>query len=376
MAEPMKNVFNREVIAAAADYLFGASTDFDKHRFVTLATDGLEALELKERSEQIHDALVVCLPDDYLAAVDVLLASLAVALPEEPIPVEMPASGIAGWMIMPMSLYVARHYGEHFQVAMAALKELTKRFTSEFAIRYLIISDQARAIDIFQDWVRDENHHVRRLVSEGIRPRLPWAMQLPELIREPRPILPLLDELKDDPSEYVRRSVANNLNDIAKDHPDLVAEIAAQWLEGASRDRERLVKHACRTLIKQGHPGTLSAFGYGRPALAEAMIEIRTPTVVFGNSLEFGVSLKSSGNKKQKLIIDYAVHFVKANGKLAPKVFKGRTVSLEGGAAFSFESKHPIKPITTRKYYAGPHKLEVLVNGESVAVASFDLQVP
>jgi 3-methyladenine DNA glycosylase AlkC len=162
---------------------------------------------------------------------------------------------------MPLTHYVGRNGLKHFDLSMMLLKEMTKRSSSEFDIRYFLLDSPLRAISILQEWTQDPNQHVRRLVSEGTRPRLPWAMRLPVFIEDPSPLIPLLDALKDDEEEYVRRSVSNNLNDIAKDHPDVVAGIARQWLKGASKNRQRLVRHACRTLIKQGHKETLAALG-------------------------------------------------------------------------------------------------------------------
>jgi len=224
-------------------------------------------------------------------------------------------------------------------------------------------------------WSMDESLHVRRLASEGSRPRLPWGMRLPLYIEDPRPVIELLEILKDDETEYVRRSVANNLNDIAKDHPDLVADIAEKWLKKPDKNRKRMVKHACRTLIKNGHEKTLQVLGYGKAHIEEAGIAISNKDVLFGTALEFQLSLSSKVSHDQDLMIDYAIHHQKANGSTTPKVFKWKITSLKSGKTLKLSKKHAFKPITTRVYYPGLHKLEVLVNGASVGIVDFELRM-
>lgn len=346
---------------------------FDRAGFVSAAANNLEALELKERSDQIVRALAMFLPEDFERAAHIMLRSLATDSKAEGSGYEMNDEGIGGWAIMPMTHYAGIFGLEHFDLSMNLLKEMTKRFSSEFGIRFLILADRKRALAIMRTWTRDSNCHVRRLVSEGTRPRLPWAMQLPAFIADPSPVLPLLEALKDDESEYVRRSVANNLNDVAKDHPDIVSDIAEQWLRKASPDRQRLVRHACRTLIKQGHKKTLQAFGFGPPKVKLKHLRISTPQVNFGEALLFELSILSISEQSQPLTIDYAVHHQKANGKTTPKVFKWKTIALDKKATHVAKRVHSIRPITTRTYYAGAHRLEILINGVSVAQSEFEL---
>jgi 3-methyladenine DNA glycosylase AlkC len=272
-----------------------------------------------------------------------------------------------------MTHYVGLQGLEHFDLSMMLLKEMTKRSSSEFGIRFFLLAQPERTLSVLESWVDDSNYHVRRLISEGTRPRLPWAMRLPAFIEDPAPILPLLEALKYDGEEYVRRSVANNLNDIAKDHPDIVARIAGQWLKGADNNRHRLIRHACRTLIKQGHQGTLKALGYGPPRVALEKLLISTPRVAFGTALEFELSLTSTAARAQALIVDYAIHHRKASGATTAKVFKWKTATLAPGATLRAKRKHAIKSITTRVYYPGRHRLEILVNGVSLAIEDFEL---
>lgn len=373
MPEPFKNFFNLDVIEGMAGHFRRAWPDFDEAGFVAGASADLAALELKERSAQITAAMATHLPDDFEHAGAIMLASLAPADDGDSGGGEAGAKGIAGWGVMPMTAYVGESGLGHFDLSMTLLKEMTKRFSSEFGIRFFLLDDPDRTLATLVQWTADPDRHVRRLCSEGTRPRLPWAMQLPHFIKDPAPLLPILETLKDDRSEYVRRSVANNLNDIAKDHPDLVAEIAARWLKGASRERQQLVRHACRTLIKQGHRPTLKALGYDRPKVTVADLTIETPQVAFGDALAFTLVLDSIRDRPQPLIIDYAVHHRKANGGTTGKVFKWKTVTLEPRERHQASRRHAIRQITTRQYYPGTHGLEILINGVSVASGQFEL---
>ncbi len=224
-------------------------------------------------------------------------------------------------------------------------------------------------------WARDPSEHVRRLASEGSRPRLPWGLQLKGLIADPSPALPLLRVLQDDESEYVRRSVANHLNDIAKDHPAIVAEWLEEHLPGASPERRALLKHASRTLIKRGDARILKAWGLGQKLRGEAGLTVAPKRVALGDSIELGVVLTSNARKTQKLVVDYAVHHVKANGGTTAKVFKGWVLELGAGEKRLLRKRHSLKLITTRRYHAGRHAVDLLVNGEMVASAAFDLRI-
>jgi 3-methyladenine DNA glycosylase AlkC len=284
------------------------------------------------------------------------------------------ADGICGWAVLPLTMVVGDHWLDDFDAALEVLRQMTMRFTSEGAVRSFLLADQTRALGVMAGWIEDPNEHVRRLVSEGTRPRLPWAMRLPGLVSDPAPLIPLLTALRDDEEEYVRRSVANSLNDIAKDHPDLVAQIAAEWLHDADKNRERLVRHACRTLIKQGHPGALAAFGYEEPQVELVHLGVTSESVTYGESVEFTAELRSRSDRQQALVLDYVIHFVKANGRTAPKVFKWTKLTLDSGATRSLRRTHPIRPITTRRYYDGDHAVSLRINGRDLGMAGFVLE--
>jgi len=330
---------------------------------------------LKARAQLIADQVYLALPDRQAERDPIMLAMLH-PLEDYETGFESDKDGVRGWGVMPLSLVVGQHGLGDFDASVALLGEMTKRASSEFAIRYFLLSDQDRTLRLMKPWLTDPNQHVRRLVSEGTRPRLPWAMQLPQLVADPSPMLPYLEILRDDDEEYVRRSVANHLNDVAKDHPDLVAELARSWLVDADRNRERLVRHACRTLIKQGHPQTLEAFGFIPPKLELSALEIETPALTLGNKFGFSAELRSVSDEPQSLVVDYLVHFRKANGSLVGKVFKWKTLTLGPMEIRSLQRSHSIRKITTRRYYAGTQGLSLRINGRDFGYAEFELDVP
>jgi 3-methyladenine DNA glycosylase AlkC len=366
MPEPLKNLLHPALVRAMAEIIAANAPSFDRDRFTALATDGIESLELMERAALIRDALFATLPENFPEAAAILAASLPTT----------GKPGLTGWMLLPINQFIAARGIRDFDIGLDLLKALTPHFTAEFGIRQFIHQDQARALATITRWVDDANHHVRRLASEGTRPRLPWAMRLPQLIKDPSPILPILTALMDDPEDYVRRSVANSLNDIAKDHPDLVASFIAEHIEGASAERRWLLKHASRTLLKKGHARALANFGFGAAASLECNLLLANPAVLFGEGLDFEIRLRNAGNIAQSLMIDYAIHHVKADGSLSPKVFKWKTVTLEAGEDHIVQRRHAMRPITTRRYYPGEHRIVILVNGTETASGNFVLSMP
>lgn len=364
MAEPFKNLINPAAVRAAARQMAVVWPDFDAACFEQAACEGLEALELKARAMHVCSALEATLPRDFTRAASWLRAAMA------------GDDGLKGWILWPVGEYIARHGQGEPALALALLHTLTPRFTAEWAIRPFIERHPALTFDMLMRWAADPDDHVRRLVSEGSRPRLPWGLQLKGLIRDPSPTLPLLERLQDDPSDYVRRSVANHLNDIAKDHPALVAAWVETHLPDAPPARQKLLRHACRTLIKAGDRRVLKAFGLGQPLKGEATLAVSPRRIALGDTIELQVTLQSAARRAQSLVIDYAVHHVKAAGLRAPKVFKGWRTELAADETRSLVKRHAIKPITTRTYHAGRHAVDLRVNGQIVAEAEFDLALP
>lgn len=383
--KPLKDVFNTELVAITAQVLKSRCQDLDIHfddqGFIAQATEQFSSLELKQRSQQIQQALAQHLPQNF----DVLCRILQMAL--HPIEtnqdlddIHLNEQGLCGWIIMPMSDLVGESGQQNPELALETLKQMTQRFSSEFGIRHLLLTEPHTCLEIMQDWVNHPCHHVRRLVSEGTRPLLPWAMQLPEFKAQPNWVLALLSSLKDDESEYVRRSVANHLNDISKTHPDLIADIAQEWVVTADQGpsahhRKRLVKHACRTLIKAGHSKTLSVFGYDSPEKIKVDLRLSLPSMVLGQHQEISCVLKNYAAKPAPLLLDYVVRHVKANGKQTSKTFKWTSLELEPNESVELNKVHKIVPISTRRYYTGEHAIEIQINGKKLAEASFWLEV-
>ena len=375
MAEPFKNLINATLVQTAAAHLARQGRGFDAARFAALALPGLDALEMKARAMQICAALEATLPAAFDDAADLIEATLAPAgrsWADQP----SGADGLAGWILWPVGEFVARRGQATPDRALQLLHALTQRFTAEFAIRPFIVQHPALVFATLQRWTQDPSEHVRRLVSEGSRPRLPWGLQLKALVADPSPTLPLLRALQDDPSDYVRRSVANHLNDIAKDHPALVADWLRTHLPDATPARRTLLRHASRTLIKAGDRPVLAAWGLDKPFKGQATLTLSAQRLRVGETFELQLSLQSGAARPQKLAVDYAVHHVKADGRLTAKVFKGWTVDLPGHGQLDLVKTHSMREITTRRYHPGAHGLDVRINGRVVAEAGFELLPP
>lgn len=376
MAEPFKNFIDARLIESAAASLQRVEPTFDAEALVARVVPQLDALELKARALCVADALEELLPPDFSAAAAIIEQALA---PVSPVPSPpMPASraaGLAGWILWPVGEFVARRGLAYPERALVALHAMTQRFTAEFAIRPFVQAHPALVFRTLAEWVHDPSEHVRRLVSEGTRPRLPWGMRLRALIADPSPALPLLAALMDDPSDYVRRSVANHLNDIAKDHPVLLVDWVEQHVPGASVQRAALLKHASRTLIKQGNRRLLTLWGVGAAFQGTAELSLTPVAIQLGESVTLQLRLRSSADTTQRVAVDYVVHHAKANGTTSPKVFKGWVIDIGPRETIVKARRHAMRPITTRRYHAGAHRVEIQVNGHVLAAATVDLTV-
>jgi 3-methyladenine DNA glycosylase AlkC len=357
MAEPLKNSFGTDIPSVIADMVGTEYPEFDRERFVSLAVVGFDDLELTPRARQVSDALADTLPEDRQRAMEIITAALGP---------EIEAAELAGmetFRYLPFVFFVGDHGLDHFDTAMETQYELTKRFTAEFSIRAYIERYPAATFDRLRVWATDDNVHVRRLVSEGTRPRLPWAPQLRTFREDPTPVLELLEMLKDDKEEYVRRSVANNLNDISKDHPDVAARTAASWWSDDPNTR-RMVRHGLRTLIKAGDPAALAVLGYG----PDSPVQLRTlaiePTEApIGGFVRFTAELENPSDEDGEALIDFVVHFVKANGTRNPKVFKGAERSIAARDTAQVSKRVSLAQHTTRTHYPGVHQVEIQING-------------
>lgn len=375
MPEAFKNMISPALVDCLAMHLASRTSASAAQAFSTAVLAELEDRELKSRVQLISDEMVKVLPTDTEQRHAVLLDMLHPETNAQTLVRESNEQGIAGWGIWPLSLLVAQHGLDAFDDSMSLLREMTMRSTSEFAIRHFLQADQARALRILEQWLDDPNEHVRRLVSEGSRPRLPWGMRLQGLCDDPQPTLVLLEALKDDPSAYVRRSVANHLNDISRDNAAIAIELASRWIQDADKNRLALARHGCRTLIKAGNPNVLSLFGYGLPQLEHCELRLSRKQIRLGESLALSMNLTSTATETQRLLIDYTVFHRLANGKRSGKVFKGGIVTLKPGQCLSFSRTHKFRPVTTRRYHAGEHAIALRINGIDTDEVAFRLSL-
>jgi len=357
MPEPLKNIYDAAFIRQLSAELKKSYSKFDSKEFEThVFCDSWEEMELKQRMRHISQNLKLFIPKNYSQSLKILKPA---------------ATKFGGFESMFFPDYVELYGLDDFERSMDALEHFTKYSSSEFAIRPFIKKYPKKTMKQMDLWAKSENHHVRRLASEGCRPRLPWAMALPEFKRDPKQVLKIIKKLKNDKSEYVRRSVANNLNDISKDNPDIVVETAKKWL-GRSSETDWILKHACRSMLKAGHSEVLQLFGFSHPAHIRVGGLKLNAKVKYGGELDFSFSIKSKKGHLKKLRIEYAIYFMKANKKQSRKVFKICEGDYEESEkmisrVFSF------RPISTRKYYTGEHAIAIIVNGLEMEKANFSL---
>ncbi len=369
MAEPLKNNYGTEIPRRIAAMIAAVFPEFPAGVFLRGCLDGYEALELMPRARHISRHLAAHLPPDFPRAAGILIASLGPKLDLEA------DNGFSAFLYLPHVFFVAENGLSHPEESLRAHYELTQRFTAEFGIRPFIEKHPGLTLGRLRDWTRDPSEHVRRLVSEGTRPRLPWAPRLPGFQKNPAPVLELLELLKDDPSLYVRRSVANNLNDIGKDHPELLVATARRWLRDAPEERQWIVRHGLRSLIKAGHPGALAALGFQTATQADVLNASLTPgRTAIGGKVRVSFDIRNPGATSRSLLVDFRVHFVKASGSTAPKVFKLKVVELAPGETVRLSKLVSLAELTTRKHYPGTHRVEALLNGNPVALGSFEVR--
>ncbi len=360
MAELLKFIYNDVYISKLTEAIHSQYDPFPRKDFIqSVFSSEWDRLELKQRMRHITQCLGHALPPEY----DITIRILQNSIPS------LTGHGLEN-IIFPDFVEV---FGlNDWSISLPALELFTIYSTSEFAVRPFIMHDSERMMSQMKDWAKHENHHVRRLASEGCRPRLPWAVALPEFKHDPMPILPILDILKSDESEYVRKSVANNLNDMAKDHPDLVLELANRWY-GKQPNTDWIIKHGCRTLLKKGHPLALQLFGFHQDIRIEiSELKLSRQLLTIGESFSFSFKLNAT-QETNKLRLEYAVDYVKANGKRSRKIFQIVEKLFTANEATPFTRNHSFHEMTTRKHYAGVHLLTILVNGLEQASIEFEL---
>jgi len=357
MAERLKDMFfTSDSVSAFAAAIQTAYPEFDKEKFMELVFDkASESKELMAKMRHATQCLHQTLPESFAKTVEIL---------------KQAAPHVKGFEAISLPDYIALYGMEDWDLSLPAFGHITQYVTAELAIRPFLDKDPQKVLPHMLTWAQHENHHIRRLASEGCRPRLPWAIALPKFKKDPTPLLPILELLKNDPSETVRRSVANNLNDISKDNPDITLAVCERW-RGQSPETDKIIKHACRGMLKAGDKRALSLFGYSDPKdMVVSNLKLGKKTLHIGEALEYSFTLELE--KKSKVRLEYAIHFVKAKGQLSKKVFKITENDYKAGR-HSYKRKHSLADMSTRKHYPGTHRISLIINGEKKIEDTFEL---
>ncbi|OWA37066.1 hypothetical protein B9G55_03045 [Saccharibacillus sp. O16] len=369
MAEPLKLMYTEDFIVQFARKVRSAYPAFDEPRFIhTVLGNGWEVLELKARMRRISETLGLTLPQSFTEALQVLVQidETCVGFP---------------YLFFPDFVERYGQQEEHFEQSLDALERFTSKSSSEFAIRRFLIRHPERTMERMRLWATSDDEHVRRLASEGCRPRLPWGQALPMFKQEPSPVLNLLEMLKADPSLYVRKSVANNLNDIAKDHPHRVRETARRWY-GSDPLTDWIVRRGCRGLLRKADPEILDLFGYASPQegekalIEQASFKVSPNDIAIGESAELNYDLHIRMGEPLRIRLEYAIDFVKASGRTSRKLFLLTDRTFDGGERVSGVRRHRFADLTTRKHHTGLHRIFLLVNGAECAEDMLTLQAP
>lgn len=361
-----KDYFDRAAAKQLADQIHAVHRRFDRAAFIRRCVRNLNQLEFSERVKQFAGAMHRTLPDATPRSLRILQDSLPPVLPDCD-------SVTDGWLQWPVGQFIADYGQSHLDESFAAMIELTQRFSSEFAVRPFVEHQPEETFRRLGSLIDHPSPHVRRWCSEGVRPRLPWGRKLQALIENPDPILGILESLHRDPELYVRRSVANNVNDIAKDHPDRVLKICGKWSRSANDSSQWVIKHGLRTLVKAGNTEALRLVGFQPPESIGLTLTLTPTQIAIGESVSMELTLANRSPKRQSLMIDYAVQYVRLGGRSSDKVFKWKSITLEPGEQTTVSKTHPMKVTTVRKLYSGRHRVVVQVNGQRLAEASFVL---
>lgn len=368
----IRDVFNQETLHSLGNRLKKAYPEGNLAKFKKIALNQLTALTYSGRKSQIVTALESFLPPDFLKAAHILINALPPPYEDHSI-----SESMDRFIVVPMAEYIAIYGLDNPEISLQILKSMTQCFTAEWAIRPFLIHHREMTMKTLHAWTKDNNEHVRRLVSEGSRPYLPWGKKLAFVADNPTITLPLLAKMKTDSSEYVRRSIANHLNDLSKNHPDLIIQELKKWqLESPSQEMTKMIKHALRTTIKNGHPEALDMIGFKHGVKVKVTDIDFSSEIPFGSDLLFTITLLSNEKMQVPIHLDFIIHYQKNSGKTQPKVFKLKSLIIKPGETISVRKKISFRPITTRKYYPGTHFLQILINGKKTKKQPFKLLAP
>ena len=359
MQELLKNMYNRESLYEVAVAIQSVYNSFKVDEFIKSTMDETwNNLELKARCRKISMSLGMYLPEDYKEALSIL---------------EKSVTGFYFAFFFPDFVEVYGQDDINWDLSISALERNTEYWSSEFAVRAFIIKDEERMMAQMRKWSKHKSEHVRRLASEGCRPQLPWGQAISKFKKDPTPVLPILEQLKTDTSTYVQKSVANNLNDISKTHPDLVISIAKDWY-GKNKSTNWIVKHGCRTLLKKGNRDVLALFGYDDTTSINIQdFTLETTSISIGEDLTFSFNILAK--KATKTRLEYGIDYIKSNGKKSRKIFKISEVSLKENEKKSYMKKHSFADVSVRKHYPGIHSIAIIINGIEKDKLDFELGI-
>lgn len=363
--EPFKEIFNKTSITELAIHVRKQYPKFESNSFLNSVLQKLDQKELKQRVESIATTLNQYLTGDYAKDVEILVGTLA----PEISPDDEFGEGVQGFMVWPLTTYVETYGLDHFEISMQALYAMTKRFSSEFAIRRFISKYDEDVYRLLRVWKKDPSHHVRRLVSEGTRPRLPWGIKVDSINTKLKRNITLINSLRKDPSLYVRRSVANHLNDISYLDEKLFFDTLNKF--GESSYENYVKRHASRSLLKKGHKKALQLHGYQTKHQIQMSLKLETKKLKEGEKLNF--SVKTSFNGSKKLLVEYLIHYLKKDGSYSIKAFRLRDLVAKDG--LEIEKSHHFKRVTTRKHYPGWHFIQIQINGKTYPKQKFMLSI-
>ena len=366
MAEPLKNQYSEEFFDQLAEILSAQLDGFERDSFLKKIFDNeWDERELKERTEHLSNVLHLFLPTGYEESLKILIGIID-AVEKNPI-----SESNLPFLFIPD--YIERYGMDHFDASIKAIEVVTPFITCEFTVRPFIVRYQERMMSQMQEWSHHKNHHLRRLASEGCRPRLPWASVIQKFVVDPSPVLPILVALKADPSEYVSRSVANNLNDISKDHPELMLDLCHRW-KGETEITDKVIKHACRTLLKGAHPKALSLFDYGDPGNVTISDFRADKSVRIGDKFNYAFTISQTMDEPCKIRVEVGIDYVKSNGKRNRKIFKITEIELDPDKKAPYTRTQSFQDLTTRKHYRGTHSIAVIINGLEMKSADFEVE--
>ena len=359
MAEAWKDKLNHETVSGFAESIKSVYNSFPMDEFMASTMDETWVdLELMARGRRITENMRRFLPQDYAEALSIMDKVIADCDP---------------FFKLCFPTYVEL-YGqdeENWDLSMRAMELYTQYSSSEFAVRPFIIKHEKRMMEQMYAWSKHENEHVRRLSSEGCRPALPWGQALNSFKKDPAPVLVILEQLKTDPSAYVRKSVANNINDISKTHPELVAKLANDWY-GKHEYTDWIVKHGCRTLLKKGNRDVLGIFGFHDvDSLDVCGFALSAKSVAIGEEFSFSFDVQAKDATMVRL--EYGIDFVKSNGKRNRKIFQISEISFKENQKKAYTKTHSFEDLSTRKHYPGPHSITLIVNGVERGTLDFEL---